>query len=97
MENSIQIEVVYATPTIQNIVNLEVNSSCTIRQAILNSGLASEVIDNMVVGIFGKRRSLDYGLQNGDRVEIYTPLLIDPKIARKDRAKRSKQAKRRKN
>jgi putative ubiquitin-RnfH superfamily antitoxin RatB of RatAB toxin-antitoxin module len=97
MENSIHVEVVYATPTIQKMVNLEVNSRCTIRQAILSSGVASEAIDAMAVGIFGKRRSLDYELQDGDRVEIYTPLLIEPKQARKDRAKRSKQAKRRKN
>jgi len=96
MENSIQVEVVYATPTTQNIVSLSVNSSCTIRQAILGSGLLLGVIDTMVVGVFCKRRSLDYELQDGDRVEIYTPLLIDPKQARKERAKRSKHAKRRK-
>jgi putative ubiquitin-RnfH superfamily antitoxin RatB of RatAB toxin-antitoxin module len=96
MENNIQVEVVYATPIVQNIISLNVNSSCTIRQAILDSGLSQGIIDTMAVGIFGKRRSLDYELQDGDRVEIYTPLLIDPKQARKERAKRSKHAKRRK-
>lgn len=92
-----QIEVVYATPTKQSIISLEVNDGYTVRQAILDSKLYPDEIDNLVVGIFGKRRSLDYLLKDGDRVEIYTPLLIDPKQARKDRAKKSKQAKRRKN
>lgn len=97
MENSIQVEVVYATPAVQHVVNLSVNAGYTIRQAIIDSGLVHELIDSIPVGIFGKRRSLDYTLQDGDRVEIYTPLLIDPKQARKERAKRSKQAKRRNN
>lgn len=97
MENSLQIEVAYVTPTVQNIANIAVDAGCTIRQAILSSKLLDGDIDALIVGIFGKRRSLDYELQNGDRVEIYSPLLIDPKQARRDRAKRSKDAKRRKN
>jgi len=97
MENNIQIEVVCATPTIQNIITLHMNPVCTIRQAITDSKLSNGEIDTLAVGIFGKRRSLDYMLRDGDRVEIYSPLLIDPKQARKERAKKSKQAKRRKN
>lgn len=93
-----QIEVVYLTPTAQNMVSLEVNAGCTIRQAILDSKLYHGEADAIAVGIFGKRRSLEHELKDGDRVEIYTPLLIDPKQARKERAKRSKlAAKRRKN
>lgn len=42
------------------------------------------------VGIFGKLRSLEYILQHGDRLELYQPLLIDPKEARRKRVKKTK-------
>lgn len=97
MASNIQIEVVYATPERQNIISLAVTTGCTISQAIIASKILHSEIDTMAVGIFGKRRSLDQTLQDGDRVEIYTPLLIDPKQSRRVRAKKSQQAKRRKN
>ena len=41
-----------------------------------------------VVGIWGKKTGLHHAVQNGDRIEIYRPLLIDPKIARRERFKK---------
>lgn len=51
-------------------------------------------IESLTVGIFGKVRSLDWELNAGDRVEIYRPLRVDPKVARLEKAKKQQQAKR---
>lgn len=42
-------------------------------------------LEQQKLGIWGKRRGLDYGLRDGDRVEIYRPLTLDPKEARRQR------------
>lgn len=95
MVDKIAIEIVHANQTLQRVINLDLIAGSTILHAIISANFISNDIDmsNIAVGIFGKRRNLDYVLQEGDRVEIYTPLLIDPKQARKERAKKSKQAK----
>jgi putative ubiquitin-RnfH superfamily antitoxin RatB of RatAB toxin-antitoxin module len=94
MASSINVEVVYATATQQNIVNLKLPDDSSIRQAIIASGIYNEAVEDINVGVFGKLRSIDYKLQDGDRVEIYSPLFLDPKEARRQRDKRDKQAKR---
>jgi uncharacterized protein len=88
-----EIEIAYATPTNQTIVKIAVAAGTTIQEAILQSDILnlaaiSEPIQNLAVGIFGKQRSLSWELQEGDRVEIYRPLYVDPKTARKIRAKK---------
>ncbi len=89
----IQIRVAYATPEKQMEIPLVVEESCTVAIAIKRSRILNHFPDihwpHAKVGIAGKRVSLDASLREGDRVEIYRSLKIDPKEARKLRAKRS--------
>ncbi len=95
------VEVAYGTPEKQLIVALEVPVGTTAYEAVLLSKIADEFasIDpgNDPMGIFsslldGKTRAVprEYVLQVRDRVEIYRPLLIDPKQARLKRAEKVK-------
>jgi len=87
---TITVEVAYATPDEQRIIGLEVVPGTTLRQAIEQSGVLehfSEIdLGSAKVGIFGKLKKLDETLRAGDRVEIYRPLIADPKQVRKQRA-----------
>jgi len=87
----IRIEVAYATPDKQSLLSLEVPPGCTVAEAIGLSGIREEFPDMeqdpKMVGIFSRKVSLDYELREGDRVEIYRPLLADPKEMRKKRAR----------
>ena len=87
----IVVEVACATPTRQRIVKIQVPRGTTVAQAIALSGLERdfpEVLTRPGVGIFGRRVAEDHVLQEGDRVEIYRPLLIDPKEARRRNARK---------
>ena len=89
---AIQVEVAYATPDQQIIEPVTVADGCTVEQAIQASQLLIQFpeikLDSVAVGIFSKKVSLQQQLRKGDRVEIYRPLLIDPKQARRLRAKK---------
>ena len=89
-ESLLPIEVVYASPGRQVLVSLQVPAGCTARQAVLQSGLertfAQLDLANAALGIFGKVVGDAQVLEAGDRVEIYRPLLADPKEVRKRRA-----------
>ena len=78
-----RIEVVQAHAERAEIVKLELPAGATVRDAPAAAG-----IDSQRVGIFGKRVSADARLADGDRVEVYRPLQIDPKQARRQRARR---------
>ena len=97
MSETIHIEVAYALPNKQRIVKLDVPSGTTALQAVSMSQL-DEVFDDLVVGpdiklgVWGKAVTGDRVLAMGERVEIYRPLLIDPKEVRKARAARAKAA-----
>jgi len=84
------IEVSYANPTKQALLTCELSKNVTVKDAIEKSGILMQFpeIDLGVnsVGIFGKKVSLETTLSEGDRVEIYRPLIIDPKEARRLRA-----------
>jgi putative ubiquitin-RnfH superfamily antitoxin RatB of RatAB toxin-antitoxin module len=71
---------------------LDVAPGTTIGQAIEMSGILQEAPEinlvTMPVGIYGKKKNLDTVLQPRDRIEIYRPLIADPKDARRRRAKR---------
>lgn len=86
----IRIKVAYATPKQQHEISLEVEESCTPAIAIRRSGileLFSEIhLANITIGIYGKKVALDAMLRDGDRIEIYRPLRMDPKQARLLRA-----------
>lgn len=90
-----EVQVVYATPTQQPIITLTVASGCTALQAAQLSGIATSFPDmdwsNCRLGIFGHLVNPDHTLSAGDRVEIYRPLLIDPKESRRQRAQLAKQ------
>jgi uncharacterized protein len=82
-----KVEVVYARPEGAQVASLDLPAGATLLDAITASGFK---IENQLVGIFGKRAALDTPLKPGDRVEIYRPLEIDPKEARRRRALRKK-------
>ena len=92
MENSIQIEVAYATPAKQKIVECRVEPGTSPRDAVRLSGIDRHFpeidLDNSDLGVFGKTVADDYELQDGDRIEIYRPLIADPKEIRRQRAAR---------
>jgi putative ubiquitin-RnfH superfamily antitoxin RatB of RatAB toxin-antitoxin module len=85
------IEVAYATPAKQTIIKLSVEPGSTLETAIERSGIleAYPEIDLQLqkVGVFSKIKTLQYKVHEGDRIEIYRPLVIDPKEARRKRAK----------
>ncbi|MBM3391464.1 MAG: RnfH family protein [Betaproteobacteria bacterium] len=91
---SVSIEIAYALPQRQELVHLSMPEGSTVQQAIEASGLLQkhEEIDlkKNKVGIFGKLSRLDAVLRDRDRVEIYRPLIADPKEVRKKRADEGK-------
>ena len=88
------VEVVYALTDQQSLVSLEVEEGTTIKEAIEASGVLDtyDQIDltRDKVGIFSKFATLDTVLREKDRVEIYRPLIADPKKERKERAAKGK-------
>jgi len=93
----IAVEVAYALPGRQAILRLTVEEGTTALEAALRSGIADQFegidLDNAKLGIFGKAVSPSQVLRPGDRVEIYRPLIADPKEVRKARAARVKERK----
>ncbi len=87
----IAVDVVYALPTEQVITPLQLPQGATVEQAIRQSGLLARYADiNLAtapVGVFGNRVTLNTLLRAGDRVEIYRPLTVDAKEARRRRVK----------
>lgn len=79
----LRIEVVQARPDSAEVVEVRLPDGATVRDALLASGLQGNQ-----VGIFGRKVSLETRLADGDRVEIYRPLQLDPKEARRRRARR---------
>lgn len=99
----ISVEVAYALPQRQRIISLRVSEGCTALEAVKQSGIVNDFPeidpDSADMGIFaknldGKAMPLpnEYVLREMDRVEIYRPLLADPKEARAKRAARAKVA-----
>lgn len=88
----LRIEVAYALREQQDLLVLEVEEGTTVKQAIERSGILRRFpeIDliRVPVGIFGRPTRLDARLREGDRIEIYRPLIADAKQARHARAKR---------
>ena len=89
-DGKIKVEVAYALPQRQAIVPLQVAPGTTAQQAALASNLQRQFpnldIAEAKLGVFGKAVAPDYVLQAGERVEIYRPLIADPKQVRKQRA-----------
>ncbi|HUW53695.1 MAG TPA: RnfH family protein [Rhodanobacter sp.] len=90
-ERTIRVAVVYASATQQIQYRTELAQGSTVIQAIDASGisraLAHGTIDPQRLGIHGRRVAPDQLLRDGDRIEIYRPLMLDPMEARRRRAK----------
>lgn len=92
----ISVEVAYALPHEQKIVSLQVPDDCSAYEAVVQSRIVEMFpqidIDKDPMGIFGKsiRNPKDVILKDGHRVEIYRPLIADPKEARAKRAAKAK-------
>ena len=97
VDAKITVEIVYARAGEQTLEQLRVPAAATVRDVITTSGILERFpeIDLAVnkVGVFGKATSLTASLLDGDRIEIYRPLVADPKEARKKRAAEGKQLK----
>lgn len=95
LQEQLSIEVVYGTPTRQEIISCIVEPNTTIEQAILASGIVDEFpeIDLAVnnVGIWNRVAKLTDIVKDLDRIEVYRPLLADPKEVRKRRAEKAKE------
>ncbi|ENO84177.1 MAG TPA: RnfH family protein [Thauera aminoaromatica] len=80
-----KISVSYAHPEKPAWMRLDVDEGCTLRAAIERSGILARYedidLERNKVGIFGKIKPLETVLAEGDRVEIYQPIVIDPKTA----------------
>ncbi|GGK65069.1 RnfH family protein [Amphritea balenae] len=91
-----QVEVAYALPHEQKIISLQVAEDCSIYEAVIQSRIAELFpqidLENDPMGIFGKgvRDAKNTILKPGQRVEIYRPLIADPKEARAKRAAKAK-------
>jgi len=87
-----RVEVAYATPSRQEVIEVVIPPGASIEQVIRESGLLQRFpeidLARSRVGIFGEIASLQDPVRDGDRVEIYRPLLADPKETRRRRAAR---------
>jgi putative ubiquitin-RnfH superfamily antitoxin RatB of RatAB toxin-antitoxin module len=95
MAGMIEVELVFALPTRQELVHLRLHEGATVKQAVEASGLMQRYpeIDlgkTNKVGIYAKLAKLDTVLRDKDRVEIYRPLIADPKEVRRKRAEEGK-------
>ncbi|MGL6072286.1 RnfH family protein [Craterilacuibacter sp.] len=96
MTDEIEVEVVFALPERQMLVKLKLPGACTAREAVLRSGVIAAFpehpldIETLKLGIFSKAVKADAVLRDKDRVEIYRPLIADPKMVRRARAEAGK-------
>jgi len=92
--SQIQVDVVYALANRQKVVKLALPEGATIQQAIERSGLLEEFpeidLTKNKLGIWNKLAKADAALRDKDRVEIYRPLIADPKEGRRQRAAEGK-------
>jgi putative ubiquitin-RnfH superfamily antitoxin RatB of RatAB toxin-antitoxin module len=90
---TINVEVVHARPDKQALLSVQVPAGTTVAEAIELSGIRQEFPDLEVdpgrLGIFSQKARPGDVLRDGDRVEIYRPLIADPKEARRRRAAES--------
>src|SRR5579883_539159 len=91
---AICVEVVYADPLVQITRRLDILAPASVGDAVRVSGICSEIPVGLIpfsYGIWGRVVAADTPLHDGDRVELYRPLKIDPKLARRRRAEGQKE------
>ena len=85
----VEVEVVYGKTGSAQVIRQEVPANATLREAIEQSGILKmypEIdLDSHKTGVFGRKRELHAPVHAGDRIEIYAPLKVDPKEARRRR------------
>jgi len=97
------VEVAYALPNRQQLTELKVPYGTTAFEAVKQSGIVEQFpeidLENAKMGIFGQalgtkglKLPKEHVLESKDRVEIYRPLIVDPKEVRKRRAEKAKKA-----
>ena len=90
------IEVCYALPDQQTLIAGDLPEGATLQQALDASGILRRFpridLSTQKVGVFGKITALDAVLADHDRVEIYRPLLVDPKLSRQRRVEKTRKA-----
>jgi hypothetical protein len=91
-ERPITVEVVFAGPASRLVRRrVEVSMGCSVIQAVEASGIAqclpADVIDPSRLGIFARKVAPDQLVRDGDRIEIYRPLVLDPMEARRRRSR----------
>lgn len=93
MSGKIQVEVAYALPQKQYLRQITLPEGSSVKQAIVASGLLTlrpDIdLEKNKVGIYSRSVKLTDTVHEGDRVEIYRPLIADPKELRRQRAERS--------
>lgn len=98
-ERIIEVEVAWAEPSRQVLRKVSVASGTTLREVVEMSGLCADFPEaakrRLDLGVFGRRMDPETLARPGDRVEIYRPLLADPKESRRTRARTQSQARRR--
>ena len=89
------VEIIYALPKQQKRINIQVNQGTTCIEAVRQSNICQffpEIdLENVKLGIFSRLVKHDEVLQPGQRVEIYRPLIADPKDVRRRRAEKAKE------
>ena len=94
MPESIRVEVIYPLPQKQEVFSVSLPAGATVRQAIEASGVLQKYpeidLAKNKYGVFAKLAKPDSALRDRDRVEIYRPLIADPKEVRKQRAAEGK-------
>ncbi|MEO9946246.1 RnfH family protein [Paraglaciecola sp.] len=94
-DTTITIEVAYGTPQKQALLEFEVAQGVTVEQAILSSGILSQFpeikLSTSKVGIWNRTCKTSDVPKDGDRIEIYRPLIADPKEVRRRRAEKAKE------
>lgn len=87
-----KVEVAYARPDVQMLLEVDVAERATVEEAIRRSGILERFpeidLSQQKVGVFAKVVPLSQALREWDRVEIYRPLIADPKAARRQRAQK---------
>ncbi|MDX9874316.1 MAG: RnfH family protein [Spongiibacteraceae bacterium] len=88
----ITVEVAYALPDRHFLRAIRVPAGTTLQEAVVQSGVAQQFpeldLNDLRLGVFGKVAKRDQVVSDGDRIEIYRPLLADPKEVRRARAAR---------
>jgi len=97
MGDSISVEVVYALAEEQTLLTVDVPDGSEIKDVIIKSDILNQYpeldLEDLEVGIFGKLAKINQVVRDGDRIEIYRPLIADPKEVRKRRAAEGKRLK----